>query len=118
MLGRLDKAYGNSAFYVHLTRDTEAVVESFAKRRGGIMEAYVGMGILMGCREQNAVVIARDYIDTVNSNIEHFLSNKTNKMKFRLENAKDDFVRFSLLTQLQGDLSSALNEFDFKHNAS
>ena len=118
LLGRLDKAYGNSAFYVHLTRDTEAVVESFAKRRGGIMEAYVGMGILMGCREQNAVVIARDYIDTVNSNIEHFLSNKTNKMKFRLENAKDDFVRFSLLTQLQGDLSSALNEFDFKHNAS
>ena len=118
LLGRLDKVYGNTAFYVHLVRDAEATAESFAKRKGGIMKAYVGTGILMGCREQSALVIARDHVDTVNSNIEHFLSNKTNKMKIRLENAKDDFVRFSQLIQMQGDLSSALKEFDINHNAS
>ena len=44
-LGRLDEAYGNDAYYVHLKRNTKDVASSFAKRySGGIMRAYRGEG--------------------------------------------------------------------------
>lgn len=118
LLGRLDQRYGDTAFYVHLTRDPEAVARSFAKRTGGIMAAYKGSGILMGCKETDSLVVARDYVHTVTSNIEHFLVNKTHKMGFRLENAKNDFRRFVELTQSECDLPSAQAQFEIKHNAS
>ncbi len=118
LLGRLDKIYGNSAFYVHLTRDPEDTAASYAKRKGGIMAAYQGMGILMKCKEKNARVVARDYVDTVNTSIEFFLSDKSHKMLFQIERAKDDFERFAHLVGARGDLKSALKEFDVMHNAS
>ena len=118
LLGRLDKTYGDSAFYVHLTRDTVATAESFAKRRGGIMAAYQGNGILMGCKEQDPLVVAKDYIDTVNANVEHFLFNKNNKMSFSLESAKEDFIKFCELINAEVNLDVAFKEFEIKHNAS
>jgi len=118
LLGRLDREYGNSAFYVHLTRDVERTAASFAKRKVGIMNAYQGMGIIMGCKETDQLKIARDYIDTVDTNIKLFLSDKTHKMNFRLERAKEDFTRFILSVNAQGNLQEALNEFDVAHNAS
>ncbi len=118
LLGRLDREYGNKAFYVHLTRDVESTAASFAKRKGGIIAAYQGAGIMMGCKEKDQRLIAKDYIDTVNENIKQFLSNKTNKMDFRLENATEDFDRFCLLISAQGDLEEATNEFNITHNAS
>src|SRR5438132_14275765 len=49
LLGRLDKAYADEAFYVHLIRDEEAVAASFVRRYdSGIMQAYRDPGILMG----------------------------------------------------------------------
>lgn len=118
LLGRLEDEFGNSAFYVHLTRDEEATAKSYAKREGGIMEAYQGMGIIMGCQETDRMLIAKDYVNTVTSNIRHFLRDKTNKMHFRLENAERDFTRFCSMVGAQGNMKRALAEFDIKHNAS
>lgn len=118
LLGRLDKEYGNAAFYVHLTRNVNDTAKSFAKRSGGIMSAYQGAGIIMGCKEKDQIKIAKDYINTVNANIEMFLSNKSHKMKFRLERAKAGFIRFCLQIQARGEVQKALGEFDVTHNAS
>jgi hypothetical protein len=118
LLGRLDEEFGDTAFYVHLTRNVSDTARSFAKRRGGIMAAYQGSGIIMGCKEDDQYKIACDYIDTVTRNITLFLSNKSHKMNFRLEHAKEDFIRFCLQVDAQGDIQESLQEFDVAHNAS
>ncbi|MCW8825903.1 MAG: hypothetical protein OQK78_05705, partial [Gammaproteobacteria bacterium] len=94
-LGRLDRIYGDDAIYVHLSREISKTAKSFARREAyGIMKAYKEGILLDGENNQSAEDIALDYIDTVESNIDHFLSNKTNTMSFHLESAKDDFEKF------------------------
>jgi hypothetical protein len=39
-------------------------------------------------------------------------------MIFRLEHAKEDFIRFCLQVDAQGDIQKSLQEFDVAHNAS
>ena len=118
-LGRLDKTYGDTAFYVHLRRDAEATAASFVKRREfGIMKAW-REGILMDARpEQSARDIALDYVYTVETNIEHFLRGKSRRMTVRLENAKADFTAFWDRIGAEGDLGMALAAWDTSHNAS
>jgi hypothetical protein len=120
MLGRLEKAYGDNAFYVHLSRNTAATAASFVKRYNfGIMRAYRTGGILINLPSNaDPMSVALDYCDTVNSNIEAFLSNKTRKMEFRLENAKADFASFCSYIGAEVDLKAALAEFDHTYNAS
>lgn len=120
LLGRLETAYGDSARYVHLTRDPAHVAASFARRADfGIMKAY-REGILLQ-DEDNAVslaAIAQDYVETVEANIGHFMRNKTHTMQFHLERAKDDFRAFWDWIGARGDLDKALAEWDIRHNAS
>ncbi len=119
ILGRLDNKYGNNAFYTHLTRNTDDVIESFSKRINmGIIKAYE-QGILM--HEQHllpAQAIAEDYIETVDANIKFFLKDKPNKMNFSVETAKSDFTNFWNAIDAKGDLNKALKEWDKNHNAS
>jgi len=62
-LGRLDKEYGDDAFYVHLSRDLKQTAESFAKREDyGIMKAYKEGVLLGGDKEQLSYDIAVDYL--------------------------------------------------------
>ena len=82
------------------------------------MAAYKGNGIIMGCKENDDFLIASDYVDTITENIRLFLANKTNKLNFRLENAKADFLKFSKMVDAKGNIDSALAEFDTNHNAS
>lgn len=119
VLGRLDREYGDKAFYVHLTRDRGETAGSFARREQfGIMKAYRD-GILMGgLPGQSAVEMALDYIDTVQANIELFLKDKNSKMKFSLDNAKSDFAEFWGRVGAEGDLARALLEWDTSYNAS
>jgi hypothetical protein len=118
-LGRLDRAYGKDAIYVHLRRNPDETAESFARRRaGGIMRAYrktLLMGLASG---SDPSAVARDYCDTVTSNIELFLRDKPGKMDFAIENAREDFRRFWELVRAEGDLDAALAEFDHRYNAS
>lgn len=118
-LGRLERAYGDDAMYVHLRRGEEATAKSFVKRyEFGIVNAY-RKHILMGCPDDvDPMAIAGDYCDTVNSNIELFLRGKSRWMAFSLESAKQDFRRFWNLIEAKGDLEGALSEFDVRYNSS
>ncbi|MGD8590882.1 MAG: hypothetical protein PVG22_18820 [Chromatiales bacterium] len=118
LLGRLERRFGDDALYVHLSRTRQASVESFSRRAHfGIMQAYRA-GILLGGRQQSDREIALDYLETVDSNIALFLKDKTHKMDFRLEHAKQDFPLFWELIGAQGDLVKALAEWDIRYNAS
>jgi len=120
-LGRLDRRYGDEAFYVHLRRDDLETARSFERRFGfrrGIIAAYRS-NLHIGLDESTPPLeICLDYCDTVNSNIELFLKDKTRKMEFRLERAADDFRRFWEQISAEGDLEAALREFAIPHNAS
>lgn len=119
LLGRLDEAYGDGAFYVHLQREREATAASFARRMDfGIMKAYRDGILLEGEPGQSDLDIARDYLDTVEANICRFLRDKPQQMAFRLEQAKADFTLFWQRIGAEGDLQAALAEWDVRHNAS
>ncbi len=119
LLGRLDKTYGDAAFYVHLKRNREDTIRSFSRRIDyGIMKAYE-QGILM--HEQHLLPadnIAADYIETVKSNIELFVKDKSNILEVSLETIKTDFTAFWEKINAQGNLSEALNEWNTNYNAS
>ncbi len=123
-LGQLDSIFGDEPFYVHLKRNKEAVAASFAKRFNGsvsIIDAFCS-GIRMRphskLTKKEKLIACHDYITTVNSNIEFFLSNKSKKATLNLENINTDFPIFWDKIGAKGDLISALKEFDSRHNSS
>lgn len=119
-LGKLDKVYGNNAVYVHLKRNKHAVAKSYSSRiseRGAILPVYRA-GILWLPDAVPNLAAALDYCETVNFNIELFLKDKTHKMIFNLENAKNDFQIFWNLIGAKGDFTAAISEFDIYYNAS
>jgi hypothetical protein len=120
LLGRLEKKYGDAAFYVHLQRNNFDTAKSFTKRfGGGIIKAYRGMGILMGVPEStDPMEISLDYCNTVNENIKLFLRDKSKVMTIHLESIVDGFARFWDFVSAEGDLALALKELDIKYNAS
>ena len=118
-LGKLDKQYGDNAIYVHLKRNNNDTASSYAKRLfpGGIIPAY-RKGILQHLPDDTPdLSVSLDYCDTVNSNIELFLKDKTRKLEFNLENAKQDFKKFWAFIDAEGDLDSALAEFNIAYNS-
>ena len=128
-LGRLDQAFGDDAWYVHLGRERQATATSFARRAAfGIMKAYREGVLLQDPDDGPSAVepattasdldIASDYLDTVEANIALFLKDKPHQMPFRLEHAKEDFRAFWQWIGAQGDLEQALAEWDNRHNAS
>lgn len=122
MLGRLNRAYGTNALYVHLQRDPEAAAQSYAKRaERGIIFAY-RTEILMRAprlsKEVEMIEFSRDYVETVTENIINFLSDKPHQMSFCMENAAVDFPVFWDRTGAQGDFAAALLEWSVRHNAS
>ena len=120
-LGRLDRVYGNDAYYVHLTRDPEAVAMSFSRRvhiDGGIARAYRNAIIINGRGRQLAppVEAMRDYVGTVTENIEMFLKDKRNVMRIQLKDIKTAFPIFCEWISAEGDLNAAIQEWDARHN--
>lgn len=117
LLGRLDRAYGDRAVYVHLRRDDLKTARSFMQRfNRGILRAY-RLKILMRLPADTAPIdVCLDYCDTVNTNIELFLRDKTRKMDFRMETGREDFQRFWDLIGAEGDREAALAEWDVAHN--
>lgn len=117
-LGRLDQVYGDNAFYLHLKREPQSAAQSFAKRNDyGIMKAY-REGILLGGEDQAADELALDYLQTIESNIELFLKDKTQVMEFRLEQGKRDFDVFWQRIGAQGGQKQAVAEWSVCYNAS
>lgn len=121
LLGRLDTAFGNRAFYVHLRRDTHDTARSFLQRHDkGIMGAY-RKTILMGAerrnKEDDLIAFCVDYCETVNENVRLFLKDKTKKMDFRMEEARDQLATFWERIGAEGDFDKALAEWGVRHNA-
>jgi len=118
LLGRLDEAYGDTAFYVHLKRDVAAVAASYVKRYNfGIMQAYRDPGIIMGLpKDTDPIAVAVDYCNTVDRNIELFLKDKSRKMALWLETAAQDFPAFCERIGAAGDLAAAQSEFSIRHD--
>ena len=81
------------------------------------MQAY-REGVLLGGQGQADQEIARDYLETVEANIALFLKDKTRKMAFRLDQAREDFPLFWERIGALGDLPQALSEWDIRYNAS
>lgn len=118
-LGRLERAYGDEAFYVHLKRDDAATARSFARRYdAGIIKAYREAVLMGGAPGADPLRLCLDYCETVNANIEAFLRDKTKKAHVSLEHAKEDFANFWRLIRAEGDLAAALAEWDHVYNAS
>lgn len=135
-LGRLEQQYGNNAYYVHLTRDSDAVARSLSKRvnwPSGIARAYRD-GIIINGPERSAArgldapkgrkrqppeahEAMRDYVQTVTENIELFLRDKQNVMRICLEDIKSAFPQFCDWIAAEGHLASAMKEWDEMHNA-
>ena len=119
LLGRLDKKYGDTAIYIHLKRNDNDTARSFTKRySNGIINAYRGTGILMGLPDNcDPMAVSLDYCDTVNSNIEVFLKNKSKKLTINLEDIDQRFAEFWNLINAEGDFKAALAEFNINYNA-
>jgi hypothetical protein len=121
-LGRLERDWGDNAHYVHLTRDPEAVAQSFARRAGqGILLAYrtsiVSRSRSLAPRTPT-IGFCRDYVDTVTANIAAFLRTKTHVRQMRLETMAGDFAGFCDWIGAEGDLDAARKELHIRHNAS
>jgi hypothetical protein len=117
-LGRLERSYGDDAFYVHLRRDDRATAQSFLQRYDtGIIHAYRSQIIMNVDVAADPMQLCLDYCRTVNENIDAFLSTKSNKMLFQLENADRDFQVFWDRVGAQGDFSMATREWSSKRNA-
>lgn len=118
-LGRIDKNYGKDAYYVHLTRDIQKTALSYKKRFGsGIIRGYA-KGMMMGHHPKSvAMELCIDYCKTVNANIELFLKDKPNVMDIQLENGEKQFEQFWHWIKAEGDIESALSEWNITHNSS
>lgn len=121
-LGYLDEIYGDNAFYVHLIRDRDKTALSINKRwnlPASIVSAYGRSILVRGDRQQeNDLEVCEDYYDTVTKNIQLFLKDKSKKMVFSVENAKENFREFWQKIGAEGNLDLALANWDVKHNAS
>ena len=117
-LGRLEKKYGDNAKYIHLKRNPDKVANSMLNRYNkGIMRGY-HKRILLFKPGVTKLEICKDYVHTVNSNIEAFLKNKTYVMEINVENFSEDFKKFWNFIDAQGNLENALKELSKKHNVS
>ncbi|MBK8681266.1 MAG: hypothetical protein IPN31_05030 [Bacteroidetes bacterium] len=123
-LGALENKYGNSAFYVHLIRNREATINSFNSRwknKGSIVKAFsesILYSPTLFQTKKDKKEICSFYVDTVNTNIEMFLKNKTHKMIIHLEKIEKEFPQFWNAIHAEGDLKKATSELRIKHNRS
>lgn len=123
-LAGLQREYGNEAFYVHLLRDRDQVARSLLSRgRRSILYSFAA-GVLQyyddadRLSDQERYEIALQYWDTVNDNIRAFLAGKPKQITMWLHEIKEPFAEFWRAIGAQGDLDSALDEWDIRHNAS
>jgi len=124
-LGELDRRFDDDeTFYFHLTRSSDEVIQSFARRwnsgfRSSIGRAF-GYGIVISGQERPAEEVEsvlRFYVDTVTSNIDAFLHGR-NGMNVELENIEEQFDEFANRIGATGDFRDAHRELAIRHNAS
>lgn len=124
-LGELGRRFGTEPLYVHLRRDPEQVARSFAARwdrdyRANMIRAFAH-GLVMRSKDWPAdsqLDVCRFYVQTVSANIEHFISDKPQRMTVWLEEPGTWLPDLWERISGSGDLQAALAEFEVQHNAS
>jgi len=124
MTGRLDREWGGTPFYVHLTRDPRKVAASYGDRwhsQSSLLPFYVHNVLVRvkgppsrRCRNTRLAWMLEaglDCVDTMEANIRLFLRDKPNQMEFPIERADDLFPVFWRRIGAEGDLDAALREF-------
>lgn len=117
-LGMLERAYGKNAFYVHLTRNRQAVQMSYErkflrKRQGGVA-AWSFMTTANPDRHLSLIVA--DMLETMTVNIEAFLRDK-DAIIGTLETADQWFPYFWERIDAEGDFDAAVAEFQHHYGA-
>lgn len=124
-LGELARRFDDDdTFYVHLTRSSDEVIASYARRwdsgfRSGITRAF-GYGIVVRTRDwapEEIDSVIRFYVETVTSNVESFLRDRPS-MTIQLERLEEQFPEFVDRIGATGDLAAARAELAVAHNAS
>jgi hypothetical protein len=113
-----------TTLYVHLVRDHDAVVDSFARRwdspfRASIIRAF-GHGIVMRTSdwpEDEIRGVCSTYVSTVNDNIREFLRHR-DAVEVDIANGIEMLPRIADRIGAAGDIEAALAELAVHHNAS
>lgn len=120
-LGRLDEAYGDKAFYIHMMRDEEAVARSYLTRwkaDHSIIYGYRTTIVPNPAATIPPFMVVRDMCQTINANVAQFLADKPHKAVVRLEQAEQDFAACWDMAGFEGDRVAALAEWNVPYNAS
>ncbi len=123
-LGQLDKKYGDDAYYVVLKRNQEEIIKSFNNRwdfPGSIIRAFAESILMLKVKSLSKVdrlKVGKLYCETIYSNIDMFLKDKSNVIEINLESIKEDYKKFWDWIGAEGDLEKALSEFNISYNAS
>ncbi|MEL4455027.1 hypothetical protein [Lutimonas vermicola] len=123
-LGSLDQKYGNSAFYVHLLRNSSETASSFNKRwqnKHSIIKAYayaINFLQIENLTKREKLNVCKDYVNITNANIGLFLKDKSKVLEINVSTIKEDFEFFWNSIGAKGDINKALDEFNVKYNPS
>ena len=114
--GRLSKDYP-AAYYVHLLRNREDVVRSFA-RRGACQQTKLLHGFMHAVKQgvsHDVLAESKELVDTVTTNIRAFLENRTH-VTIHIEDPAEPFTRMWNEIGAEGDLDAALGALTERHN--
>jgi len=119
------------SFYVHLRRNEEATIKSLVRKemvakKLGQLGLLHGWAMAINMRHSKVVinydelmlaVIAKDYVNCVNTIIDTFFKSGVDNMIINLENIKQDFPLFLDKIGAKGNLAKAIDEWNMRHNA-
>jgi hypothetical protein len=118
-LGELGHRFPD-AWYVHLRRDREEVVDSFLRRWNtkSIIRAFGHQVVLHGADwpDDERRDVCGFYVDTVTANVAEFLAQRRS-MTIWLSEAPVVFPAFLDWIDAEGDLAAAMAEWGIRHNA-
>lgn len=121
-LGTLERLYGDEALYVHLTRDRDEVVDSYAARfrgKSSIVRAFA-QGIVQRpeppADDATRLAASRLCIDTVTDNITAFLAGKSNVVHASLPDLQPGFDEMWDRIGAEGNRDAAHAELRIAHN--
>ncbi|MGA1480611.1 MAG: hypothetical protein ACO38N_06015 [Candidatus Nanopelagicales bacterium] len=122
MLGALGERFGDEPVYVHLSRDRDAVIDSFRERHRGrisILRSF-GYGIISRREpysDADWAEVAATYVDTVTANVDAFLRHRPRVVRMTVEDPLDGLAQVWDLGSVQGDFDAAAAEWSIRHNA-
>lgn len=118
MLGLVEDRYGDDPVYVHLQRNYEDVLDSYRRRyrhAQGMVPAFTH-GIIQSGRCDDYEQATRLMLDTIRSNITHFLADKSKVIRLRIEHPHEGFDRMWDLIGATGDRDAAHAELGQRYN--